>query len=98
MFGLIFTALFTAVAIAMAVWTLASVGWAGALSWEGAIAFLFPVAGILVTRMAWRDWERIRSLRTEVEDGYIVYTWREDGEDRRSHVDPRPRWDAEERG
>jgi hypothetical protein len=83
----LFTAFFTAASLAMALAAMAHGGW------EATVAFLLPAAGALFMRITWREWQRLRSLRTEVEDGYITYVWAEGGREMRSHVDPRPGWD-----
>jgi hypothetical protein len=88
----LFLTFFTAVSLALALTAMAHGGPAATLT------LLLPALGALCMRSAWREWQRLRSLRTEVEDGYIVYIWMEDGREMRSSIDPRPGWYWEERG
>ncbi len=58
------------------------------------VMILMPLAGLLIVRNGWHRLRRLRSLREE--DGFFVWTDL-DGAEKRSTINPRSAWDAEDR-
>jgi hypothetical protein len=67
--------------------------YSGADAIFSSILIAMVLFGAVFMRITWREWRRRESLRTKVEDGYVVYIWTEDGREVRSRIDPRPGWD-----